>query len=219
MTRRWRAPELCALATLLALAAGCTREPNTLTCPAGTRHGKSYVRDWQMEFCVDTHSGLREGPERQWSSEKRLVTELVNRGGKPNGIARTYGSDGSLYSEDTFDHGELRATRFTLAGLKQQIEQMNANFRAEKSALGEFQVVDERTLAYVVHVDRATANLMATASEELSNKSWNSDAMKALRRGSFCRMFTFGIETVIYRYVDENDHVVATRSVTSADCT
>jgi hypothetical protein len=218
MTCRWRTSQLCAFAFCMSFAVGCSRAPNTLTCKSGTRHGDSSFRDGRVEFCVDAGTGRREGPERHWSLEGRLVMEVVNRNGKPNGVARSYGPDGSLYSEDTFEDGEIKSVRFTLPGIKDQIAQLNATLRAKGDAKGLFRVIDEHTLEYQVQIDGPTARLMATASEELSNRSWNSEQMKDLRRRGPCRMFASGVRTVIYRYVDESGRNVSTRAVTAADC-
>jgi len=162
-----------------AQAAGIT-EP--LQCPSGAQ---LKVRDdpkdnSRHEWCVDAKTGLPEGPDRETKADGRVAVG-ANVAGKHHGIVRLYDTKGVLVGEMTYEHGEFRSMRMTVAGLNQYVEKLNQGYRSSGSPFS-IRVIDERTLGFDYRFSDANA---VTGAERL-------DEFKSFARTNFCELLKKG---------------------------
>lgn len=184
------------LFTLLLLASGAAAlavEP--LACPQGTISQKEtdQARGRRSEFCKDTRTGKLHGPARELDA-----------------------AGAEVLLEATFESGERKSARFTLAGLRTLIAQVNAN-AAKAGQQWSMRVVDEHRIEQTSTLLDAPDGTARTA---------DAKRMAELREmvvanPQVCRIFSIAgtdIRTVVARFVDSRGGLVGETVIERGDC-
>lgn len=192
-----------ALVTVSLVASAAT----PLECPKGTRLES---RDGgAFEFCVDSSTGLKEGPERQFRPNGSLAAEGVNRADKPEGVVRLYGEDGILMGEMLYENGRVKSTHMTLAGLRYQADRQNARFRAANKAYL-ISVIDERTLMWDMRVEHSAP--LSPDEKAIMRDLFQKDPDR-------CRILAgMGVETINFRILSPKAELLDQFALSASEC-
>jgi len=195
----------CGLALLTFSTLASAAAP--LECPKGTRLESK--NDGTAQFCVDTATGLKEGPERQTRPNGSVEGEGANHAGKKHGVARTYAEDGTLMAEMEYQQGELKTMHMTPAGLRYQVDRINKQYLANKEPY-HLSLSDERTLVWDTIVEREAPS---TPDEKKKFR----DTFRGNR--AVCRMFSgMGLGSITFRVLTTKGTELDTFTTTAADC-
>jgi hypothetical protein len=209
--RSWFVAGLVLLAAAVLGAAALAAEP--LVCPAGTKRqsGAGDLKGGLKEWCVDSSTGLKEGPERQFRADGSLLATSTNSHGKAHGTGDLYGGNGEKIGESTFDEkGVLVSQRMTLEGLKSVVNHVNKVSREQKRPFI-LEAIDLHTLAFEVRHESAIPN-------EGFDRYLRENPP---RNPEICQMFQIqgvNIETIRVHYVNGKQETLGRTTIARDDC-
>ena len=214
---RRRAPWLRAVPLAAALAgAPLCAAAGERYCPAGMAYAARENDESRMEYCVDV-AGIAQGRWRLLRmADNHLSSDGFVRDGRKNGRLLTYADDGTAFLEERYENGHKISQRYTRAGLRKLLDEVNAQARANGSQI-RWTLIDEHTARIERTVHAPLSWLVALEDETILRwkimlvMRWSADLCKQLRS----EFFSFDV--LEFRYVSPEGELLNAADV-PLDC-